>query len=40
MKVDKELEQAIAKHGEASLPGVYQEEFYDKVDEKKKQIAA
>ena len=40
MKVDRELDEAIAKHGEAVVPSDYKDDFFAAVDNKKKQIAA
>ena len=31
MKVDRELEEAIAKHGEVELPRTYEEKFYEGI---------
>jgi hypothetical protein len=40
MKVDRELEAAIAKHGETVIPSVYEEEWEKRVVEERKKIAA
>jgi hypothetical protein len=37
-KVDRELEAAIAKHGEAVPPRSYEEQFYERIKEKKNEI--
>jgi hypothetical protein len=39
MKVDKELQEAIAKHGELKVPKPYEEEFFDRVKNKRREIA-
>lgn len=39
MKVDKELDAAIAKHGEAVIPKTYEEQFYERVEDEKRRIA-
>ena len=38
MKVDRELEEAIKKHGEINPPKKFEEQFYEKVNEKKKSV--
>jgi len=40
MKVDRELEAAVSKHGPAVVPQTYEEQFYDNVDQQKRRIAA
>jgi hypothetical protein len=40
MKVNKELEDAIAKHGEINPPKEHEDEFWEKVDRKKKEIGS
>jgi len=39
MKVDKELDEAVKKHGEAKIPETYEENFYDRIQKKREQIA-
>lgn len=38
MKVNRELQEAIKKHGEAVPPKLFEEEFFDKVNNKKRDI--
>ena len=38
LKVDRELQAAIAKHGEAAPPKDYKEEFFDNINKKKREI--
>ncbi len=38
MKVDRELEAAIAKYGEVRKPKPYEEEFFDRIKNKKREI--
>ena len=40
MKVNRELEEAIAKHGETVIPRTYEEQFYERVENEKKRIVA
>lgn len=40
MKVDKELEDAIAKHGQVVKPELYEDQFFERINKKKKDIAA
>jgi hypothetical protein len=40
MKVERELEEAINKHGEVNPPKSYQDRFYERVNNKKKEIAS
>ena len=40
MKVDRELEEAIAKHGEAVVPSRYEEEWEARVAAERQKIAA
>ena len=35
LKVDKELEEAIQKHGEVSPAKKYEDQFYEKINQKK-----
>jgi hypothetical protein len=39
MKVDRELQEAIKKHGEVSPPKSYEDEFYEKIHGKKLELA-
>ena len=38
MKVDRELEAAIAKYGEVRAAKPYEEEFFDRIKNKKREI--
>jgi len=38
MKVDREMKDAIAKHGEASPPKSHEEIFYETIEKKKRDI--
>jgi hypothetical protein len=38
--VDRELEAAVQKHGECSLPKSYEEEFAEAIQKRKQQITA
>jgi hypothetical protein len=38
MKVDRELQAAIAKHGEVTIPKEHEDEFYEKINKKKQEI--
>lgn len=38
MKVDRELQQAIQKHGIVQPPKSHEDEFYDKINQKKREI--
>jgi hypothetical protein len=40
MKVDRELEAAIAKHGEAVVPSKYNEDWEQRVDQERLKIVA
>jgi len=40
MKVDRELEEAIAKHGEAVRPSQFEDEFDAKIQERKRDLVA
>jgi hypothetical protein len=40
MKVDRELEAAIAKHGEAKIPSKYHEDWENRVDQERLRIVA
>ena len=40
MKVDREMQAAIAKHGETLIPTTYQEEWENRVSEERSKIAA
>jgi len=40
MKVDRELKEAIEKHGTVSPPKEYEEKFYEKINAKKRDIYA
>ena len=40
MKIDRELQEAIKKHGEVKLPKSFEDNFKDRILEKKRQIAA
>ena len=40
MKVERELEAAIAKHGEAVRPSQFEDEFREKVQARKRDIVA
>ena len=39
LKVDRELQEAISKHGEVVLPKDHMEEFYEKIQNRKKELA-
>ena len=39
MKIDRELEAAITKHGETIVPSMYEEEWENRVKEERKKIA-
>jgi hypothetical protein len=39
MKVDRELEEAVKKHGTVKIPKTYEEEFHEKINQKKKELA-
>ena len=39
MKVDRELEETVRKHGEVQPPRQFEDEFYEKIDLKKKSLA-
>lgn len=39
LKVDKELEEAIKKHGTVTIPKSYEDNFHERVKEKAKQIS-
>jgi hypothetical protein len=38
MKVNRELQEAIKKHGEAVPPKLFEEEFFEKINNKKRDI--
>lgn len=38
LKVDRELQEAIAKHGTVTPPQVYEDQFYEKINNKKRDI--
>lgn len=40
MKVGRELKEAINKHGEIRPPKSYEDTFYERINSKKKDIAA
>jgi hypothetical protein len=40
MKVHKELDDAIAKHGVVNPPKSYEDQFFERINSKKKDIAA
>ncbi len=40
MKVERELKDAIAKHGEIRPPTSYEDNFFERINSKKKDIAA
>lgn len=40
MKVDRELEAAIAKHGETVIPTRYEEEWQERLIQERQRIAA
>jgi len=40
MKVDRELSDAIKKHGEVNPPKSYEDHFFERINQKKKDIAA
>lgn len=39
MKVDRELEEAIKKHGEVQPPKTYEDQFFERINQKKKDLA-
>ena len=39
LKVDKELREAVDKHGEIVPPKDHIEEFYEKIKDRKKELA-
>ena len=39
-KVDRELEDAIKKHGHVILPKTHIQEFYEKIDKQKNRIVS
>jgi len=40
MKVDREMDAAIAKHGETLIPSVYHEDWEKRVQQEKAKIVA
>lgn len=38
MKVDRELQEAIAKHGEVKLPAKHEDEFYQRIKKKQEEL--
>jgi hypothetical protein len=38
--VERELEAAIAKHGEVQPPRSYEDQFFERINHKKRDIAA
>jgi hypothetical protein len=38
MKVNRELQEAIKKHGEVAPPKVFEDEFFEKINNKKRDI--
>jgi hypothetical protein len=40
MKVDRELEEAIAKHGETVIPTRYEEDWAERLNQERAKIAA
>ena len=40
MKVARELEAAIAKHGEAVVPSQFEDDFQEKIQARKKEIVS
>lgn len=40
MKVDREMEAAIAKHGETVIPEKFEDQLKEKIDAAKQRIAA
>ena len=38
MKVDREMQAAISKHGEVQVPKSYEDQFFENIAEKKKNI--
>lgn len=39
MKVDRELQEAIQKHGHVEPPKSYEDKFFERINNKKKDIA-
>ena len=39
MKVDRELDEAVKKHGVIQPPKAYEDEFFERINNKKKEIA-
>jgi hypothetical protein len=39
LKVDQELQEAIRKHGEVVEPKSYEDAFFDRINDKKRDIA-
>lgn len=39
-KVDREMVEAVKKHGAVDLPHSHIDEFYDRIDNKKRDIVA
>lgn len=40
MKVNRELEDAVAKHGEVQIPESFEDQLAEKIELAKKQVAA
>jgi hypothetical protein len=40
MKIDRELDAAIAKHGKAVRPSQFEDDFAENVENRKRQIVA
>ncbi len=40
MKVDRELMDAVAKHGEVAVPEQFEDQLAQKIDDAKKRVAA
>ena len=40
MKVDRELNEAISKHGVVNPPKSYEDQFFEKINQKKKEVAS
>ena len=40
MKVDRELQDAVSKHGEVQIPETFEDQLKEKIENAKKQIAA
>jgi len=40
MKVNRELEEAIAKHGRVEVPESFEDQFAEKIELAKKRVAA